>query len=87
MVTTTCAGRMPRIPPAGGPAGTPGLGHTRAQAKAQTQGPTSGRKHTARAGVMHWEFFYNVYSHKKKKEKKTRCRYESPTEETREEHG
>jgi hypothetical protein len=31
------------------------------------------------------KFFYNVYSHKK--EEKTRCRYESPTEETREEHG
>ncbi len=29
-------------------------------------------------------FFYNVYSHK---EKKIQCRYESPTEETREEHG
>jgi hypothetical protein len=29
-------------------------------------------------------FFYNVYSHKRKK---IQCRYESPTEETREEHG
>jgi hypothetical protein len=29
-------------------------------------------------------FFYNVYSHK---EKKKQCRYESPREEAREEHG